>query len=180
MKIPIVDPILVCRYLAMTPVTCCVHTAPSPYSLLYTLVPPLTVENIQTAVQGVAWRELGERLFPCSRSFTYPKLDEIAQQHQSDDSRLRAVIECWLQGEGKDNEPSWRALILALDGATETRSTADPIRHFAEPLPGVQCISPASHQIVFIPTQGVCDHMYMYVDHYSLPLHLLWFQLPLF
>ena len=25
----------------------------------------------------------------------------------------------------------------------------------------------------------LCDHMYMYVDHYSLPLHLLWFQLPL-
>ena len=44
----------------------------------------------------------------------------------------------------------------------------------------VQCTSPASHQIVFIQTQGVCDHMYMYVDHYSLPLHLLWFQLPLF
>ena len=37
----------------------------------------------------------------------------------------------------------------------------------------VHCTSPASHPIVFIQTQGVCDHMYMYVDHYSLPLHLV-------
>ena len=94
-------------------------------------------------MQGVAWRKLGERLTPHDdlndfSSFppTYPKLDEIAQQHQSDDSRLRAVIECWLQGEGLDKEPSWRRIITGLDGATETSAAADTIRHFAEPLPG--------------------------------------------
>ena len=120
---------------------------PSCSSLLYTSAPPLTVENIQTVAQGVSWRELGKRLFhgDYSGGFhlppTYPKLDEIAQQHQSDDSRLRAVIECWLQGEGRDEKPSWRALIMRLDGATETTAAADPIRHFAEPLPGESCDS---------------------------------------
>ena len=111
-----------------------------------TLAPPLTIENILTAVQGVAWRKLGERLTLAdynleSEQLTYPKLDEIAQQHQSDDSRLHAVIECWLQGEGLDKEPSWRALILRLDDATETSAAADTIRHFAEPLPGQSCDS---------------------------------------
>ena len=102
-------------------------------------------------MQGVAWRKLGERLFNSKTDFsdfsdlqatiTYPKLDEIAQQHQSDDSRLHAVIECWLQGEELDKEPSWRRIISMLDGATETTAPADPIRHFAEPLPGESCDS---------------------------------------
>ena len=129
------------------------QTVPS----LPTLAPPLTVENILTAVQGVAWRKLGEKLIGGhhnteSHQFDYHKLDEIERQHQSDDSRLRAVIESWLQGDGKDKEPSWRRIILALDGATETTATANTIRHFAEPLPGkscdsilIQCSSPASH-----------------------------------
>ena len=72
---------------------------------------------------------------------TYPKLDEIESQHQSDDSRLCAVIECWLRGEGRDLEPSWRRIIWALDYATETTAAADPIRHFAELLPGKSCDS---------------------------------------
>ena len=113
---------------------------------LSTLAPPLTVENIQTAVQGVAWRKLGERLIGGDYNFEshqrdYPKLDEIAQQHQSDDSRLHAVIECWLQGEGRDEEPSWRRIIWALDGATETSAAGDSVRHLAEPLPGESCDS---------------------------------------
>ena len=111
-----------------------------------TLAPPLTIENILTAVQGVAWRNLGKGLIGGvynleSAQVDYPKLDEIAQQHQSDDSRLRAVIECWLQGEGRDKERSWRALIWRLDGETKTTAAADPIRHFAEPLPGESCDS---------------------------------------
>ena len=97
-------------------------------------------------MQGVAWRKLGERLIYGVYSGTlylgdYSKLDEIAQQHQSDDSRLRAVIECWLQGEERDLEPSWRRIIWALDDATETSAAADPIGHFAEPLPGESCDS---------------------------------------
>ena len=100
-----------------------------------------------TAVQGVAWRKLGEELIRGhynteSHQWDCPKLDEIERQHQSDDSCLRAVIEYWLQGEGRDEEPSWRRIILALDGATETRAAAaDSIRHYAEPLPGKPCDS---------------------------------------
>ena len=110
------------------------------------LAPPLTVENILTAVQGVAWRKLGEELIYNvynleSCQFGYPKLDEIERQHQSDDSRLHAVIECWLQGGGKDKKPSWRALIWRLDMENETRAAAADIRHFAEPLPGKSCDS---------------------------------------
>ena len=111
--------------------------------LLSTLAPPLKVENILTAVQGVAWRKLGERLIssdynPKSDQYVYPKLDEIGRQHESDDSRLRAVTECWLQGDG---EPSWRRIIWALDWENETRAVADTIRHYAEPLPGKSCDS---------------------------------------
>ena len=119
----------------------CVILPPS-IPLLSTLAPTLTVENILTAVHKVAWRKLGERLIEYgdynseSRQFDYPKLDEIEKQHQSDDSRLRAVIECWLQGEGKDEEPSWRTLIWRLDLENKTGAAADRIRHFAEPLPG--------------------------------------------
>ena len=135
-----------------------------PLFLSLSSVPPLTVEGILKFLPGVAWRRLWERLIP------YRVFAEIERQHQSDDSRLRAVIECWLQGERKDKEPSWRKIIWTLDGTKDTRAAADNIRHFAEPLPGkslphilVKCISPASHQIVFIQTHGVCDHIYMYV-----------------
>ena len=151
----------------MTPVTCSHCLPPHSSSLLYTSAPPLTVENIQTAVQGVPWRELGKRLIYGGFHFTYhsvykfeshqvdyTKLDEIAQQHQSDDSCLRAVIECWLQGEGLDEEPSWRALISMLDDATETSAAADPIRHFAEPLPGESCDS-----ITFLYSVQVLPHI---------------------
>ena len=111
-----------------------------------TLAPPLTIENILTAVQGVAWRKLGEGLIYGIYSSTvclsgYPKLDEIERHHKSDDGRLCAVIECWLQGEGVDKEPSWRRIICVLDDATETRAATDNIRHFAEPLPGESCDS---------------------------------------
>ena len=64
-------------------------------------------------------------------------LDEIEGQYQSDDERLRALIEHWLQGEGEE-EPSWRALIYNLDLAKESR-IAGTIRHFAEPVSGELC-----------------------------------------
>ena len=89
------------------------------------------MENILTAVQGVAWRNLGEWLF--YNDF----LNEIEGQYQSDDERLRALIDHWLQGEG-DEEPSWRALIYNLDWAEETK-IADKIRNFTEPVSGESC-----------------------------------------
>ena len=125
------------------------------FNLLSTLAPPLTVENILTAVQGVAWRKLGEGLIRGdynteSHQFDYPKLDEIERQHQSDDSRLCAVIECWLQGEGRDEEPSWRRIIWTLDGA-KVSTAADTIQHLAEPLPGKSCDSITFWYSVLVP-----------------------------
>ena len=93
------------------------------------------MESVLKFLPGVAWRTLGGWLIPSGM------FHEIERQHQSDDSRLRAVIECWLQGEGWDKEPSWRALIRRLDSVTKTRAVADNIRHFAEPLPGKPCDS---------------------------------------
>ena len=108
---------------------------PPPLFLSFSSVPPLTVEGILKFLPGVAWRTLGERLIP-SGVFA-----EIERQPRSDDGRLHAVIEYWLQGEGKDEEPSWRRMIWTLDSANETRAAADNTRHFAEPLPGKSCDS---------------------------------------
>ena len=101
--------------------------------LLSVLAPPLTVESILTAVQGVAWRKLGEKLFTKKQSY----LREIEAQHQSDDECLHALIDHWLEGEG-DEQPSWRALIYNLDYAEETKLAAK-VRHFAEPVSGESC-----------------------------------------
>ena len=83
------------------------------------------------AVQGVPWRSLGKWLFSNNQS---GYLDEIEGQYQSDDERLHALIDHWLQGEG-DEEPSWRALILNLEYAWESR-ISQKIQHFAEPVSG--------------------------------------------
>ena len=91
------------------------------------------MENILTAVQGVAWKSLGEWLFSRNKGY----LNEIERQYSSDDERLHALIDHWLQGEG-DEEPSWRALIYNLDWAEESR-IADTIQHFAEPVSGGSC-----------------------------------------
>ena len=93
------------------------------------------MEFVLKYLPGVAWRTLGGWFIP------FTVFDEIERQHQSDDSRLHAVMECWLQGGGVDKEPSWRKIILKLDGATETRPLANTIRRFAQPLPGKSCHS---------------------------------------
>lgn len=105
--------------------------------------PPLTVDTILTALQGANWKSLGENIFPRDLRTTIgeeniwfcPKVYEI-QKIQPDEYRLRAVVECWVHGDGKWNEGlSWRRIIYELDRANETR-IADTIRHFAEPIPG--------------------------------------------
>ena len=114
----------------------------SPLSLTLFSSTPHCREHLDS-LQGVAWRKLGECLIGDSEynlessQWSYP-LDEI-EEHKSDDSRLRAVIERWLQGEGLDEEPSWRRIIWRLDDATETSAAAETIRCFAEPLPGKSC-----------------------------------------
>ena len=102
--------------------------------LLSILAPPLTVDSILTAMQGVAWRNLGEWLFMYKPDSYF---DEIEAQYQSDDERLHILIDHWLEGEG-DEQPSWRALILNLDHAKETE-VADKIRQFTEPVSGESC-----------------------------------------
>ena len=94
------------------------------------------MDTVLTAVQGVNWRTLGKRLL----LYDYSKLNEIEQLYQSDDDRLRAVIERWMQGDREDEQPSWRRIVWALDDADETR-IADNIRHFAEPVSGKSCDS---------------------------------------
>ena len=114
------------------------HCPPS----LSTSAPPLTVDNVLTAVQGVDWRTLGEMLFPeyyddDADELFYPKLDKIAQ---SDDDRLHAVVETWVLGRGMDKEPSWRHLIWRLDHRNMT-GVADNMRQYAEPVLGKSCDS---------------------------------------
>ena len=94
------------------------------------------MEGVLKFLPGVAWRALVGGLIP------YTVFGEIKEQHQSDDSRLRAVIECWLQdgGSAVGKEPSWRTLIWTLDDTNETKA-ADTVRYCAEPLPGKSCDS---------------------------------------
>ena len=84
-------------------------------------------------MRGVAWKGLGRMLFYNNQSY----LDEIEAQYQSDDERLHALIDHWLEGEG-DEQPSWRALVFNLDWAKETE-VADKIRQFTEPVSSESC-----------------------------------------
>ena len=120
------------------------HCSPS----LSTSAPPLTVDNVLTAVQGVDWWTLGEVLLAKYYRVNVPvgvesSLKEIQGQHQSDADRLHAVVTTWVQGGGLDKEPSWRRLIWSLDRIKMT-SYADNIRHFAEPVLGKSCDSSLS------------------------------------
>ena len=66
------------------------------------------------------WRELAEELMgwlDYEGSGDKKKLDAIEQQYVSDEARLKAVVEAFLQGE----HPSWRRLIHALYRANENR-----------------------------------------------------------
>ena len=109
------------------------HCSPS----LSTSAPPLTVENVCEAMQGVEWTVLGECLIDDD------EYDEIEECHNTgNENRLRAVVECWLGGggHGVGQEPSWRSRIRTLDAYGQTQ-VADSIRHFAEPVLGKSCDS---------------------------------------
>ena len=120
------------------------HCSPS----LSTSAPPLTVDNVLTAVQGVDWRTLGEKLLAITirikdGEWSCPTLDKIGEQHLSSDDRLHTVVTTWIQGGGRDKEPSWRSLIWRLDDSSIAKA-ADNIRHFAEPVLGKSCDSSLS------------------------------------
>ena len=97
---------------------------------MFTLAPPLTLSNVLRHIQGVQWRKLGEQLLFSSVS---EKLNVIEREHISDQDRLRALVELWLENEIYHH--SWRRLIYKLDRIGEL-TVADPIRGFAEPPPG--------------------------------------------
>jgi hypothetical protein len=98
------------------------------------------VEEVLKAVTGVNWRRLGKGLIEEENSL-YTKLDRIHDEYESDEARLRAVVEEFL------NRPvpwrttlwrtvSWRKMIWTLYCADEI-DKAQQIRNYAEPLQGV-------------------------------------------
>jgi len=138
------------------------HCSPS----LSTSAPPLTVDNVLTALQGVNWKTLGEALLLLLPIFTfdddagqvvrsYPELDRMQQQYKSSDDRIHAVVETYVQGDGRDKEPSWRSLIWRLDGGQLAR-VADSICHFAEPVLGKSCDHHFIHILAQLCTAYIC------------------------
>ena len=66
--------------------------------------------------------------------FDKEKLDAIQRQHDSDEARLKAVLEAFLLGEGK-RQPSWRRVIHALYELDES-CVVEKIKTNAEPHQG--------------------------------------------
>ena len=90
-----------------------------PKIFLYALssAPPLTVENILKALEGVqSWRGVAVWL------------------HTHFSGSLKKAVEQFLQGRGHF-QPSWRAVMFALDGAGETH-VASRIRSYGELVQG--------------------------------------------
>ena len=83
--------------------------------------PPLTVENIVKEVEGVG-----------NISDLQLWLDGYVDVEST--LSIKDIVENFLQGDGL-YQPSWKAVILALDKAGETR-IANRIRHYAEPVQG--------------------------------------------
>ena len=93
--------------------------------------PPLTVENILKAMEGVKdWRHLANWL-----GVYYSG------------NGLKDAVEWFLMGLS-DYQPSWRAVIFSLDGAGETH-LANRIRSYGEPVQGgYVCVCMCSYVIV--------------------------------
>ena len=96
--------------------------------------PPLTLENVFEAVKRAvkSW-ELLEAWLGLKSS----KLDDIRRQHDSDEARLKAVIEAFLLGESlyHDCQPSWRRVIHALRWVGGSQVAHD-IESYAEAVQG--------------------------------------------
>ena len=103
------------------------------------------MDEVLKAVKGVNWRRLGKELIgewkskeligeweddPFALSYVgseYTNLDRIHDEHESDEARLRTVVEQFLS-----RRPSWRRVIWALYCADEI-DKAQQIRSYAEP-----------------------------------------------
>ena len=132
------------------------------------------MENVREVMAEVVgdWVSVGSWLgVPIS------KRREILQQSSTEREKSLALGDYWVN---TDPDASWEGLARALYQNGEERALAVMKQHLQQgvctQLPVmkvpvkilVQCISPTSHQIVFIQTQGVCDHMYMYEDNYPM------------
>ena len=109
-----------------------------PYAL--SPAPPLTVENILKALEGVKdWEEVANWL-----RGTYGS------------SSLRGAVEQFLQGQGLF-QPSWRAVIFALDEARETRTPlASRIMSYGEPVQGRYTYTHQAKIHTLTPYHGMC------------------------
>ena len=101
-------------------------------SLSLSPAPPLTIDRVYEAVKGVeSWRYFGGEL-----GLLPIELDVIGSQYRSDDLRMKAVVEKFLQGEShRYPHPSWRAVIQALDNLNKIY-LADQIIDYGEPVQG--------------------------------------------
>ena len=105
--------------------TCYVLTVPPSTS-----APPLTVENVLKYLPEVKeWREVRKWLL----GYNEAKVQAIEQEYSSNEDRMRAVVQQWLEGGGSTR--SWRWLVWALDQAGDIQ-VADHIRGFTEPPSG--------------------------------------------
>ena len=99
---------------------------------------PLTLDNVFEVIKTVrlSWRELARKLLGWHHysSDDRKKLDAIRREHVSDETRLKAIVETFLLGEGR-YQPSWRMLIHRLHYTGET-SVAEKIKANAEPHQG--------------------------------------------
>ena len=94
------------------------------FTVLLSPAPPLTRENILKAVEGV--KGTPESLSASLNGIYYMVGRDIKNVD---------VVEDFIEGRGCHKQPSWRAVIFALDKAGETH-VADQIRHYAEPVQG--------------------------------------------
>ena len=97
--------------------------------------PPLTLDNVFEAVKRVRdWRGLGGPLLGYAKAKANYKLDAIQRQFDSNEARLKAMLESFLLGEGL-SEPTWRGVIHALHKADEIAVARD-ILSYAEAVEG--------------------------------------------
>ena len=98
----------------------------------------LTVSNVTTALAGIPWRKVGERILGLPRS----KCDEISSQCSTDEERVGALVREWML---RDPLASWRRICDQIydtsDWSVDVDDVvADRILHYAEELTGMYCI----------------------------------------
>ena len=127
-----------------------------PKICLYALSPAplLTVENILKALEGVEnWAVVAGWL----------------GTYLGSSSSFKEAVEQFLQGRG-DFQPSWRAVIFALDGAGETH-LASRIRSYGEPVQGRYTYT---HQAKNTYTHTIPQHVYHHSSVGCSTIHILY------